>query len=115
MSRILFLVIALISASSAFAGWHSVGGTVTSIAVYSSNDMIIFDMSNPGATVSGCSVNGNSFSIDSAVPADRRKQMLSVILAAKTSGEVIAVAYDDTNCATYSGSTTFRSVKRITH
>ena len=76
----------------------NMSGVVAWVATYADGDSIYFALSNQPSSHPGCSPH--YFVITAAVPADRRKAMLTNLLIARTTREAINIGYDNTgDCA----------------
>lgn len=95
MKRI-FIVLLLIAVipSNAHAVWLGATGKVKTIMIYGTTDTVLVELDSPGVPVAECS-NNTVFVINGADPADRRKQMLSALLATKATGEILTLKYLD--------------------
>lgn len=117
--RILFLMVILVCSSKAMA-WHTTGGKVGNINVYASTDIVLVTLINAngnvdsGEDVAECS-NKKTFAISHTLPAERRQQMLSVLLMAKASGRSVQFAYSKTwGCVAYGPNpNAYRGITRI--
>jgi hypothetical protein len=94
-----FLAAAIFASSSAHAVYNAnMYGVVTDVLIYTDADYIYFQLSNQPTSHPSCLPG--YFVISSAVPADRRKQLLARLLLAKASGETIAIGYDNSGDCT---------------
>lgn len=71
----------------------NMSGTVTSVVTYTEADYILFRLDNQPSSHPTC--NPNYCIIAAVVSADRRKAILSRLLLAKASGEVINIGHDN--------------------
>jgi hypothetical protein len=93
------LAAAIFASSSALAVYNAnMNGVVTEVLTYTDADYIYFRLSNQPTTHPSCLPG--YFVISSAVPADRRKQLLARLLLAKASGETINIGYDNSGDCT---------------
>lgn len=118
MKRLLFATVFFATCllpTSANAVWTGASGKVVDIVVYATTDTVLFVLDVSGADVAECS-NKTTFAINGSLPTDRRKQMLSVLLLAKTTGEEISVGFNVVGGCVPWGSTqnVYRGVARIT-
>jgi len=115
--RIILLTLVLSTfASSAKAAWIYTTGKITSVQAYIKTDTVLVKLDVSGTPVPECS-NTRTFAIDGDVVADRRKQMLSLLLAAKATEQSVSIAYNDSNgCVAWdSRQNVFRSITRVSH
>ena len=95
------------------AAWTNTSGKVTLVSTYTTTEHILFTLDNNNITVpENCTTS--TFAIEPHISADKRSQLLSVLLAAQASGKTVNIAYDDTLCTPWtSGSTQYLKVYRI--
>ena len=92
--RHLSLLLFLISVSTfVSAGYNAnVQGVVKDVMVYTTGDYIYFKLENQPTTHQSC--NPVYFVVPETVPVNRRQMLLSRLLAAKATGEVTNIGYD---------------------
>ena len=115
------ILVALTLVSGQALAWHTSGGQVKDINVYSGTDAVLVTLVNPttgemvnGADVTQCS-NKTTFAISNTISPERRSQMLSLLLMAKASGRPVRLSYSTSGgCVAYgAGSSVYRGIVRI--
>lgn len=98
MNKILILLGLLISFTSQAAYNANMQGEVKGVYVYTDADHIYIVLKNQPTSHPVC--KPNYFVIPASVPAERRQMLLSRLLTAYASKEVVNIGYDATgNCA----------------
>ena len=112
--RLLLGLLFLTATINVHAIWIDATGKVRTIMVYAHTDTVLLTLDNSSAPVSACS-NSHTFAIDGALPPERRKQMLSVLLTAKATGNTLTLKYNDVDgCVNWGASpNVYRGVVRI--
>ncbi|MDZ7923413.1 MAG: hypothetical protein U5M23_05000 [Marinagarivorans sp.] len=118
MKYLLAIFSILISANA--LAWHTVGGKIDHISVYSATDIVIVTFVNSaGAAITGPEVeactNKSEFAISTSIPAERRQQMLSILMMAKATGASVTISYDTASgCVPYgSSASAYRGIVRV--
>ena len=113
MKHYLFWTLLLASVASK-AAWIEASGKVNSIAIYSSTETILVTLNSHGAPVTGCS-NTSAFAVSNSMSPEGRARMYAMLLAAKTAGTVITVAYDELGgCEPWgSNQSVYRIIRRM--
>ncbi len=114
MKKIFLGLLLSVATGSANAAWIETAGEVTSIMTYSTTNTILVNLSSQGAPVKACS-NTSTFAIPKSTSAESRARMYSMVLAAKTAGTQITVAYDENGgCEPWGSNTSaYRIIKRM--
>lgn len=96
------------------AAWFQANGKVIQVLVYSNTDTVLLKLDTGGTPTSGCA-DATMFAVDGAVSADRRKQLVSILLAAQARDATVSVSYLDVGgCIPWDGSPNiYRTVARL--
>lgn len=89
LTTVLFLVVSMPSLSAYDSNMQ---GKIAAVLTYADGDYILFSMENQPGSHPGCLAD--YFSIDAAIPAQRRQQIFSRLLLAYAKGEVVNIGYD---------------------
>ncbi len=96
------------------AGWTEVTGKVLMVTSYDHTSTVLVTLENQptGPLPTGCRID--AFAIDGALSADRRQQMLSMLLSAQMANRNVDVSWDNAgNCVAYSTGNNFVRLVRI--
>lgn len=112
--RLLLGLLFLTAAINAHAIWVDASGKVSTISVYAHTDTVLITLDSSSASVDACS-NNHAFAIDGGLPPERRKQMLSILLTAKATGDTLTLKYNDVDgCVDWGASpNVYRGIVRI--
>lgn len=99
MKKIIALTMLALFSTQALAVYNAnMSGQIDGVITYADTDSIYIRLKNQPTSHQTCSAA--LFAIDATVSLDRRKMMLSRLLAAYATGEVINIGYDSTGyCA----------------
>lgn len=92
-------LVAICFCSKVFAGYDSnIKGTLEGVYVYTDHDAIYFRFKNQPTSHPSC--KATYFVISGSVPQERREQLLSRLMLALASKELVNIGYDSQgNCA----------------
>ena len=92
------MLVALLSSMSYAQYDSNISGKLSHVATYADGDYIYFTLENQPTSHPTC--DPTYFVIDQAVPFERQNRMLSRLLTAYTTKELVLVGYDsEGNCA----------------
>ena len=96
------------------AAWIEASGTVNNIMTYSTTNTVLVNLSSNGASVDECS-NSSTFAISKSASEEARERMFAMLLAAKTTGTKVTVAYNDVGgCEPWGASpNVYRTITRM--
>lgn len=96
------------------AAWIEASGKVTQIMTYYSTDTVLVNLSSSGEPVIACS-DTSTFAIPNTASDESRSRMFAMLLAAKTAGTNITIAYDEVGgCEPWgSNSSAYRTIRRM--
>ncbi|MEM9287309.1 MAG: hypothetical protein AAGA36_03140 [Pseudomonadota bacterium] len=107
-------VLSLSTASHTHAAWRGVTGKISGITTYNNRDIVLVSLQNQptGPAPSDCAIS--AFAIDGNVTAERRQQMLSLLLSAQMAGRDIGITWEDAgSCVVFNSTTKFVQIVRI--
>ncbi|MEM1052993.1 MAG: hypothetical protein AAGI28_12960 [Pseudomonadota bacterium] len=108
------LVSSVFSAAPAFSDWKAATGKVDVMNMYdhTSTVLVALDTQPTGPVAPGCLIS--SFAIDGALPADRRQQLISLLVSAKLADRAVTIAWDDLGSCVPYFSSQYARIVRIT-
>ncbi|MBD8513360.1 hypothetical protein IFO68_11805 [Photobacterium sp. CAU 1568] len=117
MKKYIFILIAVCLSSNAFSStnyWVDTTGKVLNIATYATTETVLVFLDNNGQDVAECS-DKQAFAISNTLSSEARARMYSMLLAAKTAGTPITVAYTKVgSCEAWgSNNSVYRRIMRL--
>lgn len=97
----------------AHAAWVEVAGTIQGITTYAHTNTVLVALSASGSA--GTCADASIFALDGALPEERRKQLLVMLVSGQARGAVVTLTYDNAGgCVTWDATpNVFRGIVRL--